>query len=755
MSLFGSTRGARGRFPRTPAEPLETRVLLASYFVAPGGNDMNPGTTAQPWLTLQHAADTVAAGDSVTVRAGTYAGFNLLTDGTAASRITFSADTGVTINQKNPVNDNAINLEGDFATVEGFRVTSAPNAGIRSANNNGVVIRNNDVDINTRFGILASGSRSVTIENNRAGRTSGGPGIAVTGGGDDPVVRGNRVFNNQTNGILLNGDRTAAGSDGIVSGALVEKNTLLANGAGGGAIGLDGTTASTVRNNLLYSNHGSGIELAGLNGLTGSTGNVIVNNTVVVAFDGGWALSLTDASTGNIIRNNILVTENAASGSISASADSLTGINSDFNVVTNRFDRAGVAMELELWRTETLADGHSYGIASISELFVNPSAEDYHLSALSPAVNGGSADHAPPTDIEGTTRPQAGTVDAGAFERVAPPPDNFIEFAPTTYSLGENGGLVTLTLVRTGDLADAANVRYSTSSGSAVGGADYVATTSTLVFGAGESTKSLTIQITNDAEQEADESFTVTLTGAAEAGVGAAATSAVTIIDDDNVTTAGLSPDPWNARKQVLFIRGTRNADTITAFVARGIVTVNSAGVSVGTFRQKQFSRIVVDAGAGDDRVELPALFKSPAYFLGGDGNDVLIGGKGKDVLMGGPGNDQLLGGLGADLLIGGAGADAMDGGVHNDLLIADATTFEGDPFSILRLSLSKNSPKKYAARLRKGGNGPLGVPPLDATAIPPDASVDTLTGAVGNDWFVAEASDVITDRTLKEQLNA
>ena len=34
-------------------EPLEERVVLSTYWVSPSGNDSNPGTQTQPWLTLQ------------------------------------------------------------------------------------------------------------------------------------------------------------------------------------------------------------------------------------------------------------------------------------------------------------------------------------------------------------------------------------------------------------------------------------------------------------------------------------------------------------------------------------------------------------------------------------------------------------------------------------------------------------------------------------------------------------------------------
>src|ERR1700678_1110796 len=44
----------------------------SSFYVSTNGNDLNPGTEAAPWATVQHAADTVRAGSTVNVRGGVY-----------------------------------------------------------------------------------------------------------------------------------------------------------------------------------------------------------------------------------------------------------------------------------------------------------------------------------------------------------------------------------------------------------------------------------------------------------------------------------------------------------------------------------------------------------------------------------------------------------------------------------------------------------------------------------------------------------
>ncbi len=61
------------------------------YYVATNGNDSWPGTLAQPFATIQKAADTVAAGDAVQIRGGTYHESVVVNNrnGTSSNRIAF------------------------------------------------------------------------------------------------------------------------------------------------------------------------------------------------------------------------------------------------------------------------------------------------------------------------------------------------------------------------------------------------------------------------------------------------------------------------------------------------------------------------------------------------------------------------------------------------------------------------------------------------------------------------------------------
>src|SRR4051812_25692979 len=65
-------------------------LRAATYYVATNGNNSNPGTQSQPFLSVQKGVDTARAGDSVLVGSGVYAENVLALDnaGTAESPIT-------------------------------------------------------------------------------------------------------------------------------------------------------------------------------------------------------------------------------------------------------------------------------------------------------------------------------------------------------------------------------------------------------------------------------------------------------------------------------------------------------------------------------------------------------------------------------------------------------------------------------------------------------------------------------------------
>ncbi len=111
-----------------------------------------------------------------------------------------------------------------------------------------------------------------------------------------------------------------------------------------------------------------------------------------------------------------------------------------------------------------------------------------------------------------------------------------VSIAGTT--VNEGAGTVTLTVTRTGGGGDFA-VDYATANGTALAGSDYIATSGTLTFTGGATTRTITVPIINDTVTESDEAFTVTLANptAGAAITGGAAT--VTVFDNDTAAVTG------------------------------------------------------------------------------------------------------------------------------------------------------------------------------------------------------------------------
>jgi hypothetical protein len=115
-----------------------------------------------------------------------------------------------------------------------------------------------------------------------------------------------------------------------------------------------------------------------------------------------------------------------------------------------------------------------------------------------------------------------------------PTPENSsIQFSSASYNVNEDDGLVTITVTRSGDTSRSASVAYFSMDGSAVNGSDYTAVSGTLIFAAGESSKSFIVLIANDASAESTETFSVKLSNVLNADLGTPNVAVVSITDND------------------------------------------------------------------------------------------------------------------------------------------------------------------------------------------------------------------------------
>lgn len=103
-----------------PTAPASGRV----FYVSLAGSDDNDGSLEKPWRTLQTAANSVAAGDTVYVRGGTYQeGVTIQTSGTSERRIVFSSFESEIAEVSTP-SCHAFYVTSDYVTIRGFRITN-------------------------------------------------------------------------------------------------------------------------------------------------------------------------------------------------------------------------------------------------------------------------------------------------------------------------------------------------------------------------------------------------------------------------------------------------------------------------------------------------------------------------------------------------------------------------------------------------------------------------------------------------------
>lgn len=413
-------------------------VLATNYYVSPEGLDDSPGSFESPWTTIQHAANTLSAGDTVFVRAGNY-------EENVAINCSGNAELGHVV--FTAYSDEIAWLDpGSFEswshsylTIEGFHIIpDGERAGIEvHGSGEQVIIRGNEITgqmaMNTAALRVGGQMRHFFIDGNivHDNYTGNQEAIRVHMYTHDFEITNNQVYNNVNIGIDVVGrDMWGVPSRGVIRGNLVYDNSILAPWSSGiyidGAdsilieynisyghdigyqIGIEEADETAIGNvmryNICYDNVQHGLSLGGYTGgeVSGSVihNNVFHNNQHELTFS-------TNPGNNNVLVNNIVYSPSGNSINYLSVPDSTTII--DYNLYWTNY-------------------GTSPGDHSINAHpgFVNAGDHDYRLEENSPAIDAASPFLFHDMDFIGTVVPLDGNndgiayADMGAYEFVPP-----------------------------------------------------------------------------------------------------------------------------------------------------------------------------------------------------------------------------------------------------------------------------------------------------------------------------------------------
>jgi len=437
------------------------------YYVSTDGNDDNPGTEAQPWRTIQKAAQTLVAGDTVYIKAGTYRERVIpQNSGTAGNYIVYAPypghavtidGTGITLPQgwgglfdvsgKSYVRISGLRImnagpdlnsvgilvdESSHIIIEGNYTYNTTSSGIGVWGSSDVTIDGNEVELACNDGeqecITVAGTDTFEVKNNHVHYggpgNNGGEGIDVKDGSSNGQVFNNHVHDMNRVGIYIDA------WDKHTYNIELFGNVVHDNAADGFAVAseMGGLLENiSIYNNIVYNNKWNGIFLfeccSDYGPNYGPVHNVsIINNTF---YDNGWdwgdqwggGIAIENPAVQNIVIRNNICSQNL-SFQIAVDAGIPAGnVTTDHNLVDG-------------YRGD---DGEIYGSDYVEgdPLFVNAAGADFHLQENSPAIDTGSPTDAPSDDFEGQARPSGAGYDIGADEWLSSGPTPTLSLTPT------------------------------------------------------------------------------------------------------------------------------------------------------------------------------------------------------------------------------------------------------------------------------------------------------------------------------------
>ena len=401
--------------PTSPSAPSPSGGL----YVATTGSDAGPGTLEQPWRTPAHAAQSAPAGSTIYLRAGTYAGFDVLRSG-----LTFRSYPGEVAVVRDTAREDVIEFSGVTGgairdlVVEGSTVQYG--SGIKIDEASGVTIATSTVRNNRTWGIVIVRSSNVRIEDNRV--TANANGIEERYASDVVITR-NRIYGNVTEVDSGRGQQginfyKSTGAVTVTDNLLWDNGThfevygasnlnITGNLTWNGQVMETGTDGPACDNNRFTRNvgyRGDGFEGRSNGLILRCASNMLVAHNTLHGFD-QFALDIVDGTLGVPYGGSIAhlrIMNNVLSGGRAYSIDTAlpASVRIDYNLLFNGGSAAiygdHLAYVAGVGNLDTFADfvattGYDVHGRFGDPRFTNVSGGDFRLTAGSPAVDAGAS----------------------------------------------------------------------------------------------------------------------------------------------------------------------------------------------------------------------------------------------------------------------------------------------------------------------------------------------------------------------------
>jgi hypothetical protein len=433
-------------------EWAQKTATASTYYVAPTGDDFNPGTIDQPWRTIQHAVENVVLSDTIYVRDGTYNEWiSISNSGLPGQPITLRSypNETVILNGSGLEWRYGIDIGGaDYWTFQDLIIQDYIREGLRGfgfvswSGSKGITIRNLDFSLVGTPIKFHEGGEDILIEDIYAhDYDNGGFDCGPAGPCSNLTIRHFTALGPGT------GDDTGVDGFAVEEGSNVLVEDCIAEGHPGDGFDFksDNTTLRRVisrynaRNNIKLWGQDSRLEngLSHDSGLTNLVlaegGSYTVINSLIANRDTYGYLAVVGydqpLDTPLRLHNTIFYNDNPPMGGTTLYLGEGVHLTADHNIYYNPYREEDVIcagfLGGQCFSKDDINDGTWFNASGCGEhsiyaepLFVNPATQDYHLTVESPAIDAGTVEDAPLDDLDGNNRPQGDGYDIGPYEYV-------------------------------------------------------------------------------------------------------------------------------------------------------------------------------------------------------------------------------------------------------------------------------------------------------------------------------------------------